>query len=100
MRVVTSSRAGMGKSLYIQRMKEELIAKKSSNEICDVVIPVHGPKVTSDGIVQSLKQPFEHHTSNQAILFHLDVAPNVCVCVCVFMLSDVVHISPLGFKSS
>uniref|UniRef100_A0A1X7TWB5 RZ-type domain-containing protein n=1 Tax=Amphimedon queenslandica TaxID=400682 RepID=A0A1X7TWB5_AMPQE len=76
-RVVTSSRAGMGKSLYIQRMKEELSAKKPSNNISDVVIPVHGPKVTFDSVVQSLKQPFEQHDSNQAILFHLDVAPNV-----------------------
>lgn len=87
----------MGKSLYIQRMKEELSAKKPSNMISDVVIPVHGPKVTFDSVVQSLKQPFQQHDSNQAILFHLDVAPNVCVCVCLY----VVHVYlPLGFKSS
>ena len=83
----------MGKSLYIQRMKEELQMRRVfSTESCAVVIPVHGPKVTFDNIVQSLKEPFQHKDSNQAIVFHLDISPNVCAgsvvcvhnCVCIW----------------
>ena len=79
-RVVTSERAGMGKSLYIQRMKEQLKTKCTSRlqQFCDVVIPVHGPKVTFDTFVQSLKQSFNNKQDiNQAIIFHLDISPSV-----------------------
>ena len=74
-----STRAGMGKSLYIQRMKEELKSKKKSTpSLCDVVIPVHGPKVTFDSIIQSLKEPFNtSQDGSQACIFHFDVSPNV-----------------------
>ena len=69
----------MGKSLYIQRMKEQLRSKSSGHPPSDVVIPVHGPKVTFDSIVQSLKQSFDNKqdTSNHAIIFHFDISPNV-----------------------
>lgn len=71
----------MGKSLYIQRMKEELISKrKSTPGLCDVVIPVHGPKVTFDSIIQSLKETFDtSQDGSQACIFHFDISPNVHV---------------------
>ena len=78
-RVVKSERAGMGKSLYIQRLKEELQAKTRKGPHY-VIIPVHGPKVTFDTIVQALKHPFEKMTdqdSGQAIIFHIDISPSV-----------------------
>ncbi|XP_019863183.1 PREDICTED: E3 ubiquitin-protein ligase RNF213-like, partial [Amphimedon queenslandica] len=75
-RVVTSDRTGMGKSLYIQRMKEEL-KSKCYGVSSDVIIPVHGPKVTSDSIVQLLKSSVGNKDTNQAIIFHLDISPNV-----------------------
>ncbi|XP_019853235.1 PREDICTED: E3 ubiquitin-protein ligase RNF213-like [Amphimedon queenslandica] len=78
-RVVSSTRAGMGKSLYIQRMKEDLKQKrKSTHDINDVVIPFHGPKVTFDDILKSLKEPFnDKQDTNQACIFHFDISPNV-----------------------
>ena len=71
----------MGKSLYIQRMKEDLKSRiKSNPDLCDVVIPVHGPRVTIDNIIQSLKEPFgSTQGGSQACIFHFDVSPNVCV---------------------
>ena len=78
-RVVKSERAGMGKSLYIQRLKEELVTKTDQGPH-RVIIPVHGPKITFDSIVQALKHPFEETTDQdcgQAIIFHLDISPIV-----------------------
>ena len=70
----------MGKSLYIQRMKEELRRRKCSSDISDVVIPVHGPRVTFDDIIKSLKKPFNNKQDNNgACIFHFDISPNVCV---------------------
>ena len=69
----------MGKSLYIQRLKEEL-ESKSQQGPHHIVIPVHGPKVTFDSIVQALKHPFEKTTdqdSDHGIIFHLDISPSV-----------------------
>ena len=79
-RVVKSERAGMGKSLYIQRLTEELDTKTDQQGPHHVIIPVHGPKVTFDTIVQALKHPFEKMTnqdSGQAIIFHIDISPSV-----------------------
>ena len=70
----------MGKSLYIQRLKEELENKTDQKGPHHIIIPVHGPKVTFDTIVQALKQPFEKMTdqdSRQAIIFHIDISPSV-----------------------
>ena len=70
----------MGKSLYIQRMTEELETKSDQLGPHHVIIPVHGPKVTFDTIVQALKHPFGKMTdqdSGQAIIFHIDISPSV-----------------------
>ena len=70
----------MGKSLYIQRLKEELESKTDQQGPHHVIIPVHGPKVTFDTIVQALKHSFEKITnqdSGQAIIFHIDISPSV-----------------------
>ena len=70
----------MGKSLYIQRLKEELETKTDQLGPHHVIIPVHGPKVTFDSIVQALKHPFENTTdqdSDHGIIFHLDISPSV-----------------------
>ena len=74
--MVTSDRTGMGKSLYIQRMKEQLSSKGFSVS-SDVIIPVHGPRVTFDSIVQLLKISFGDEDTDKPIIFHLDISPNV-----------------------
>lgn len=101
-RVVTSDRTGMGKSLYIQRMKEEL-KSKYYGVFSDVIIPVHGPKVTSDSIVQLLKSSVGSKDTNQAIIFHLDISPNVSIneiiisCISSFFV-NLIHVH-VGVKA-
>lgn len=72
-RVVTSKRGGMGKSLYIKRRKEKLmqLTSQGGNE---VIVPLHGPLVTADNVVEALKECIG---KNGAIIFHLDIASNV-----------------------
>lgn len=62
----------MGKSLYIKRRKEKL--QLTSQEGTEVIVPLHGPLVTADNVVEALK---EHIGKNHAIIFHLDIASNV-----------------------
>ena len=60
-------------------MKEKL-STKCSGLSADVIVPVHGPKVTCDSIVHLFRKSFENDTTNQTtILFHLDISPNVSV---------------------
>ena len=59
-------------------MKEEL-KNKCYGISSDVIIPVHGPKVTSDSIVQLLKSSVGNKDTNQAIIFHIDISPNVSI---------------------
>ena len=73
MRVVTSQRAGMGKSLYIQRRREAL-KSVTTHGPHEVIVPIHGPMVTPDTVVGALKP---HMGMSRPIIFHLDIAPNV-----------------------
>ena len=75
-RVVSSSRAGMGKTLFVARMEEELKAVKEQAQL--ITIPVHGPVVTTDSIMQCLV----HHQSTcdaaNCVILHFDISPLVC----------------------
>ena len=73
-RVVSSTRSGMGKSLYIERQAQKLTQLNSGKDI-HVTIPIHGPTVTSDTLLNF----FEQHIKKEACtLYHLDIAPRVC----------------------
>ena len=72
-RVVTSHRAGMGKSLYIQRCREALKSVTTDGPH-EVIVPIHGPTVTPDTVVGALKP---HVGMSHPVIFHLDIAPNV-----------------------
>ena len=73
---MTSERAGSGKSLFIENMKNEL--RRKYPQMSDAIIPVHGPKVTNDSIVESLIESFGGNKErSQAIIFHLDIASSV-----------------------
>ena len=73
-RVVTSQRAGMGKSLYIKRHMEALDELVTTDGPHEVIVPIHGPLVTPNTIVAALK---EHMGINYPIIFHFDIAPSV-----------------------
>ena len=74
MRVVTSDRAGMGKSLYIKRLTETFMKKRRQGPH-RVVVPIHGPTVTADIVVKALSEHMCYNT--QATIFHLDISPSV-----------------------
>ena len=70
-RVVSSTRAGMGKTLFITRMAEKLQSIVPTGHIN---IPVHGPVVTVDTVMQSL---VSHHNGTDCIILHFDISPSV-----------------------
>ena len=57
----------MGKSLYVQRLAENT----GGSHV--VHVPVHGPVVTADSIIDLL----EHNEDTACSIFHFDVAPTV-----------------------
>ena len=61
----------MGKSLYIKRRTDELLKQTSNSH---VTIPVHGPVVNSDILLDFLSK---HTERNACTLYHLDIAPTV-----------------------
>ena len=71
-RVVSSTRSGMGKSLFITRLADKLNTGSTH-----VTIPIHGPEVTPDTLMEFLKDHMEDATST---IFHFDIAPTVNMC--------------------
>ena len=75
-RLVTSLRSGMGKSLYIQRMVEQLQAKiRGVGKAC-VTVPLHGPQVSPEIVMDYLVKCIQE---SACTIFHLDIAPSVSV---------------------
>ena len=72
-RVVSSTRSGMGKSLFITRLVD-LLRKCMSTDMVHVTVPIHGPVVTPDTVMEFLKYHVEEATS---AIFHFDIAPSV-----------------------
>ena len=73
MRIVASTRSGMGKSLYVMRMADILRCQKEVGSVC-VTIPVHGPVVNPDTVMEFLK---DHMVDSNCTIFHFDISPNV-----------------------
>ena len=74
-RLVTSQRSGMGKSLYIQRMVQELqMTLKSMGRTC-VTVPLHGPEITPSAVMDYLEK---HIQESACTIIHLDISPSVC----------------------
>ena len=73
-RIVISDRSGMGKSLYIQRLAEDLRRILRQQEVAHVTIPLHGPAVTPDTVLELFKDHFKRPT---CCIYHIDIAPNV-----------------------
>ena len=74
-RIVTSQRCAMGKSLYINRLGEDLRAKLGNSRGCvHVTIPLHGPVVTSDTLLEFLQ---DHMKNPSCCIYHIDIASSV-----------------------
>ena len=63
----------MGKSLFIARMADRLRECKSTGTV-HVTVPIHGSVVTTDTVMEFLKDHVKEITST---IFHLDIAPSV-----------------------
>ena len=83
MRVVSSTRSGMGKSLYIQRLTETLQAMLPSNAVARVTIPINGPVISPDIMLDIFEK---HMDSDVCTIYHLDIAPSVRLTQCICML--------------
>ncbi len=76
-RIVSSKRSGMGKSLYIQRLAESLKQNLNrSSGVHHVTIPLHGPVITPDTVLEFFKDNMKNPT---CCIYHIDIAPNVCL---------------------
>ena len=64
----------MGKTLFITRMAEKLQSVVPEGHKVIITIPVHGPVVTVDSVMQSL---VNHQNSADCIILHFDISPSV-----------------------
>ena len=74
--MILSSQSGMGKSLYVQRIAEKLKTEMELSEDASVTIPMHGPVVTPDSMLQFFSKYME---KSKCAIYHLDVAPSVSI---------------------
>ena len=64
----------MGKTLFITRMAEKLQSVVPEGHKVIITIPVHGPVVTGDSVMQSL---VNHQNSADCVILHFDISPSV-----------------------
>ena len=62
----------MGKTLFITRMAEKLQSVTRDSGI--ITIPIHGPQVTSDSVMESL---VKHQSTSHCTILHFDISPSV-----------------------
>ena len=74
-RVVASNASGMGKSLYVKKLAEQL--RQWCKKDPHVIVPVHGPVVNTDIIMASLCHHIPDYSTPPAQIIHLDIAPSV-----------------------
>ena len=81
-RIVYSNQAGMGKSLYITRLAQD-IAKRFKVSDPLVTIRVHGPKIAEERIMNKLQSLGTR--SNVPLIVHFDIAPSVSfICTIIY----------------
>ena len=73
-RLISSDRPGMGKSFYVQQLAQQ-ITKTLGRTSASCTIPIHGPEVTADTVMDFLI----HHLVQDPLcsMYHLDIASNV-----------------------
>lgn len=81
MRLVFSTRAGMGKTLHVQRLVENLKLCENTNTSCHapqyVRIPIHGPDVSCDTVMRHLQHHLQSPNETFPQILHFDVACKV-----------------------
>ncbi len=78
-RIVISQRSAMGKSLFVQRLAENLsLYRKHLSDRVLVTIPIHGPVVTQDVILDFLTK---HMNNPTCCIYHIDISPSVMISI-------------------
>ena len=88
-RVVSSERAGCGKSLVVRRLSESLVQLGNNDEVLSylrdmeadvplcISVPIYGPAVDQCAVVESLLPHMIVPDLPLSRIFHLDVHPSV-----------------------
>jgi len=84
-RVVSSNRGGLGKTLFVRRLTDQLpnlvnndmVLSHSPNTSLHVTVPLHGNSTDSSMLVDSLLPYGVRADVPLSRVFHLDVAPSV-----------------------
>ena len=80
--MITSSQSGVGKSLHIRKMKDQLVKKLkvdgafTGNQSVKalVTVPLHGPVVTADELLSML---LDENSELKSCIIHLDIPQRV-----------------------
>ncbi|XP_048346006.1 E3 ubiquitin-protein ligase RNF213-like isoform X2 [Sphaerodactylus townsendi] len=75
--IVSSKRAGVGKSLYIKRLHEKLKAKLHDKRVPLKTIRLIDPHVDEGKVLKSLLQFTNHQYQKQPMIFHFDITSSV-----------------------
>ena len=76
---MASNVSGMGKSLYIRRLVEKL-QRQCQIESQHIVVPIHGPMVNADTVMESLCKHIIGKTPTAQII-HFDIASSVSIAI-------------------
>ncbi|XP_078674105.1 E3 ubiquitin-protein ligase rnf213-alpha-like isoform X2 [Branchiostoma floridae x Branchiostoma belcheri] len=79
-RVVSSQRAGVGKSLVVQRLSEELTKKlprRLRGKLSYIKVPLHEATVNNDAVLEALLPHSVNPASPSPRIIHLDISPLV-----------------------
>ena len=72
----------MGKSLYIKNLAKNLQQILKQTAAAHVTIPLHGPEVTPDTVLELFQ---DHLRKSSSCIYHVDIAPNVSFTVTLHM---------------
>ena len=94
-----STQSGVGKSLYIRKMKDKLVKilkqKEKQSSRAMITVPLHGPVVTCDEILSML---LKEKSDLKSCIIHIDIPQKVnFLCSTCNFLIDFEFL--LGFKN-
>ncbi|XP_058845819.1 E3 ubiquitin-protein ligase rnf213-alpha-like isoform X2 [Acipenser ruthenus] len=75
--VVSSKRAGVGKSLYVRRRYEDLEKTHNKDSVLKCIIRLIEPKVDENKVLQSILPLLNSSTQNKLTVFHFDITSSV-----------------------
>lgn len=83
--IVTSERAGVGKSLYVNRLHENLKMKLADEKVPLKIIRLTDPHVDESRVLSSLLPFLKRNYQKTPMIFHIDVSTSVQTGIPVFL---------------